>query len=104
MKLPWHGKSGLAKATALLATLLLVSIGLCGANFVGVILFVPIGGGNPPPPTWRDWPAYVLAPAAYIELAGIAVGIVGLIVVAVIAIFRAITRRSDAPSDQEKPE
>jgi hypothetical protein len=102
MRMPWDGKSGLAKATAFLATLLLVSLGLCGANFVGVIFLAPLGGGGDTSPWWRNWSAYVLFPAAYIELAGIAIGIVGLIVVAIIAITRKSSPGSDAPSDREK--
>jgi hypothetical protein len=33
MKLPWTGKSGEAQAVAVLATVLIVSLGLCGLNW-----------------------------------------------------------------------
>jgi hypothetical protein len=97
MKMPWHGKSGLAKATAFLATLLGVSLGLCGVNFVAVMSAVSWGGSS-------SMAASVLTFTGIVELAGIAVGIVGLVIVAIIAIVRTFLPRSEAPSDQEKSE
>jgi hypothetical protein len=100
MKLPWHGKSGLAKATAFLATLLVVSIGLCGANFVAVMGVGNWGSTLAP----RNLAGPILIVAGIVELVGVVVGIVGLIVVAVIAIVRALAGRSDTPSENEKSE
>ncbi len=34
MKLPWQNRSGLAQAVAVLASILTISLGLCGANFL----------------------------------------------------------------------
>jgi hypothetical protein len=48
--------------------------------------------------------ASVLTFTGIVELAGIAVGIVGLVIVAIIAIVRTFLPRSEAPSDQEKSE
>jgi hypothetical protein len=36
-KMPWHDKQGRAKAIAVFATILLVSLGLCGVNIVAVM-------------------------------------------------------------------
>lgn len=73
MKLPWVGKTGAAKAVAAFATLLLVSVGLCGVNWV-VALKVPssdyLGG---------------LLVAGWLELAGILVGFVGLVISLIVA-------------------
>lgn len=79
MNMPWTNKTGLAKATAFFATLLLVSLGLCGANFFAVISFVGVAGGAPPPGT-PTWPATLLTTTGTIELIGIALGAGGLII------------------------
>jgi hypothetical protein len=89
MKMPWVDKTGLAKATALLATIFGIGIGLCGANFVAVIMFVPMGG--PAGPTgFRDFVSGTLAITAYLELAAIVLSALGLVVIGLIAIIRAI--------------
>lgn len=80
MKLPWHNKTGYAKAIAILATILTISIGLCGANWLAVIRFVPLGGPAPPPGT-PTWPTTLLSITAWIEIIGILGSIVGLAIV-----------------------
>ena len=87
----WEGKTGLPKLATIFSTILLISLGLCGVNFFGVILFVPIGGGAPPPPSWRDLPAYLFGFGAYAELFGIAVGLLGLLCVGWVATWRWIS-------------
>jgi hypothetical protein len=82
MKMPWTGKTGLAKAVAFFATLLVVSLGLCGVNFFAVLKL-----GNP------TQNASVLMITAWVELAGIIAGILGLVVVAVIVIATALAAR-----------
>jgi hypothetical protein len=72
----------LAKATAFFATLLLVSIGLCGVNFVSVIAFVPLSGPDAPH-GWRAGLSNVLSVTGVVEVIGIAVGLAGLIGVAI---------------------
>ncbi len=99
MKLPWAGKSGLAKSAAFFATLLLVSSGLCGINFFVVLRFVPLSGGsslNEP-----GWPSALLSVTAFIELVGIAVGVLGLIAAAIVATGIRLRERS---GDNEKRE
>jgi hypothetical protein len=91
MKMPWAGKSGLAQAAAIFATLTLVSLGLCGANFVAVIGFVPMGGGAAPQ-GWRNALGGVLTVTGVIELIGMAVGIVGLVGVGIAALVKALLR------------
>jgi hypothetical protein len=87
MMAPWTNKTGLAKAAAILTTVALVSLGLCGANFFGVIFFVPIGGpGGEPTP----WPAYILGPAGALEIIAIVGSFIGLIVIAMIVAWRTL--------------
>jgi hypothetical protein len=80
MNWPWSGRSGLAKATAVLASILLVSTGLCGANFVGWQV------------TQRAVPVWIYL--GILELMGMALGAIGLFVVLVLWIWRAIQRPS----------
>jgi hypothetical protein len=44
--MPWRKRTGLAKAAAILATILLVSLGLCGINFVALTNMSGIGVSN----------------------------------------------------------
>jgi hypothetical protein len=81
MRMPWVGKTGLAKAAALLAVVLLVSLGLCGVNFGLVIAFGRF-----------SWAFPSLAVTAYLELAGIIASAAGLLVVGVIGVVMAVIR------------
>jgi hypothetical protein len=94
MKMPWQDRTGLAKVTAFLATVLIVSLGLCGTNFFAVIFFVPLGGPGPQPgiPEPSHWPADVLTTTGAIELIGIAGSLIGLLVVAFITIYRSVVQ------------
>jgi hypothetical protein len=88
-------KSGLKKAAAILGAVFLVSLGLCGVNLVAV-------SGN----MMRGADGFFFV-TAYLELFGMAVSGVGLLVVALIAIVRAMidsfsSRGSDAVSIIEK--
>ena len=74
---PWTNKTGFAKAAAILATITLVSLGLCGVNFVIVISSNSL-----------SWVTSTLFIAGWVELAGILLGAAGLIVVAIIAVAR----------------
>lgn len=78
MKMPWTGKSGMARAAAVLATVLGVSLGLCGANIA-----IATHASNPAIP-------YLLG-TAYVETAGIFVGAVGLVILGLIAIAKAVS-------------
>jgi hypothetical protein len=89
MKMPWHDQTGLAKAAALLATIFVIGIGLCGANFVAVIALVPMGGPSGPM-GFRAWVSGTLSITAYLELAAIVLSALGLVVVGLIAIARGI--------------
>ena len=71
MKEPWAKKTGLAKATSIFATIALISLGLCGAN---VLAFSTIA---------ESLGAGFMLVTAYVELAGILIGVVGLVVVLV---------------------
>ena len=103
MKMPWADRTGLAKATAFLTTCLVISIGLCGTNFVAVIMFVPMGGPGPQPgmPQPAQWPAAVLTTTGVIELIGISCSLAGLIVIALIAIYRTISQRFFPSTDED---
>ena len=90
MRAPWIGKTGLAKATAILGTVLLVSLGLCGGSFaVGTSLYA---GRWDLGHTLNSAIVQVLFWGAWPEAAGIVVGTAGLMVVAVIAVSRALRR------------
>jgi hypothetical protein len=75
---PWEGKSELAKWAAVLAAVLGISIGLCGINYVADIS-VSSSLANT-----------ILAVTGAIELVGIIGSILGLILVAIIAIARSL--------------
>jgi hypothetical protein len=79
MKLPWTNKTGLARATAVLATTLLVSLGLCGANYAAAWKMNSVSGALP-----------FLLTAAYIETAGIIASALGLLIVGLFAIVKAL--------------
>ena len=90
MKSLWADKTGLAKAAAILSTVLLVALGLCGANFFAVIRFAPLGGpgprrGHPEP---FQWLGNVLGATAYLEAAAIVCSLIGLALVGLIGIFQ----------------
>jgi hypothetical protein len=87
--MPWHDRTGLAKAAALLASIFGVAIGLCGANFLAVIALVPIGGSSGPT-GFRAWVSGTLGITAWLELAAMALSALGLVVIGLIAIIRAI--------------
>ena len=78
MKIPWHNKTGLAKATAILSTMLTISLGLCGANFFAFTRF-----GNTP-----VWSTTLLLYTGYVELFAILGSLLGLIVVLLMYAFR----------------
>jgi len=80
MKLPWHKRTGYSKAIAILATILTISLGLCGANFFAVIRFVPLGGPAPAPGT-PTWPGTVLSITGWAEIVAICGSILGLAIV-----------------------
>ena len=80
---PWTNKTGLAKAATILATVLGVSLGLCGLNIVA-------STGNAPDPL-----GLLLFIAAFPEGAGIFVGAIGLVLVALFAILKFIAEQSN---------
>ena len=79
MKLPWQDKTRSARAIAIFAILLLVSLGLCGANFALFSKFGAISGGTPPP-NRPVWASNTLMITGFFELIGMLVGAVGLLV------------------------
>lgn len=91
-------KSGLAKAAAVLAIVFLVSLGLCGVNFLALSSGGAMNGAEG-----------FLFVTAYLELFGMAVGAVGLVIVGIIAIVKAVmdrfsTKESESVSIIEKDE
>jgi hypothetical protein len=78
MKMPWHGKTGLAKATAVLATVLTISLGLCGANFFA---FTRLENT----PLWANT---LVIDAGYLEVFAILGSLLGLLVVLLMYAFR----------------
>ena len=76
MKAPWTGTTGLSRAAAILATVFLISLGMCGVNYAAFIRFVPLNDSSPGPHWWSGG---ILSTTGTLELIGIAVGLVGLI-------------------------
>jgi len=103
MRLPWTNKTGMAKATAILATMLIVSFGLCGANFVSVVVFVPFGGGAGAS-SWRNSLGSVFSVMGVLELVGIAVGIIGLVIIGLTYAIRSLRRPSPVELDDKDGE
>jgi hypothetical protein len=89
MKLPWQDNTGTAKLTAILATTFCIALGLCGANFVAVIMFVPLAGPAPPAGT-SEWPSQILTITGIIEILAMGISAPGLVVIGIITIARAI--------------
>lgn len=89
---PWTDKTGLAKATAILATIALVSIGLCGANILATV-FVPLSGGDGS----SAWITEIWMFAGFAEIAGICTGIAGLLIVGVFALIGLVVRSRSGP-------
>ena len=82
MRLPWQNRAGLAKAAAIFASVLLISIGLCEANFLafGIVSYESRLGG-------------LLIVTGIVELIAMIVGAGGLAAVAVRALGRWIHHR-----------
>jgi tellurite resistance protein TehA-like permease len=102
MKMPWEGKSRPAKTTTFLATLLLVSIGLCAANEgVHSLLDSRFGSSQSGLATFAEGAIVV---TGILEFTGIAIGLVGLIIVAIRAVLLWILEKLLPPKDAQKPE
>jgi hypothetical protein len=99
MKMPRSDKSGFAKAATVLATILLISLGLCGANFFAFIGFVPLSDSAPGTPTW---PATLLTITAKIEIAAICLSVFGLVLVGVGYATRERTPSVNTREDDEQ--
>ena len=80
MKMPWTNTTGLAKAVAILASGLVICLGLCGLNFVAVVSGVGIAGS-------------ILGLTAYLELAGMIICAAGLVAVLIIALAQGSYRQ-----------
>ena len=82
MKQSDRRKMSASKLAALSATVLLVSLGLCGANVFLTVHYVVIGGPSPQPgqPSPPVWPGELLSITGVLELIGVAFGIAGLLV------------------------
>jgi hypothetical protein len=78
MKAPWANKTGAAKLAVWSATVLGVSLGLCGANFAAVMGISEPGASG----AWASIATGLSIPlmvTAYLELGGMLVGAVGLL-------------------------
>lgn|GEM_PF-1270233 len=102
MKLPWHSKTGLAKAAAVLATILIISFGLCGVNVFAVLRFVPLSGGEADLARHRVI-TNVLTCTGDAELVGIVGSLLGLVICAVMAVSQS-TRSGEPPATITKGE
>jgi hypothetical protein len=98
VKMPWAGKTGLAKAAVILSVTLLLSLGLCGVNLAAFSRYGQIGGGARPPGT-SLWPTNLLVLAGLAELGGILIGSVGLVLIGLIALAKVIFSKREGESN-----
>ena len=91
MKMPWDGKSGLAKAATIWTLVLLLSLGLCGANFA---LFARHGAiaGDGPVSDRTVFATNSLMVTGFLELIGMAIGAIGLISVVILALIKFVQK------------
>jgi len=82
MKAPWTDKTGLAKLVAILATTLLIALGLCGVNYA---TFLVSSSKLGPQMTIG------LLVTGYIELAAIILSIAGLVLTGLVWLIKAIS-------------
>ncbi len=80
MKMPWQDKIGLAKAFAILASALTISLGLCGVNAAVSISAHYL----------RSGPVALLISTGVAGLTGIVLSAAGLLVVAIVWVVREI--------------
>lgn len=86
------------KTVILFALVLLISVGLCGANYVAFPAFgLPISGGTPPGPhgELKVNVSLALIGTAFLELLAMGVGAAGLLVSLVVWLFVVLTERLD---------
>lgn len=97
MKLPWHSKTGLAKAATILATILIISCGLCGANFFAVLRFVPFDGSQAQLAQHQAITS-ALTFTGYTELVGIFGSLLGLAICGVMAVLKSLGSSEPPPT------
>jgi hypothetical protein len=93
MRSPWHNKSGLAKAAAILATTFSIALGLCGINFAAYITLHP------------DLPIIVtgLLETGWAELIAMILSLAGLLIVGLLAFLKLFNRGvQPSPTQTEK--
>jgi hypothetical protein len=88
MRWPWEQKTGLTKAVAILCTIFIISLGLCGMN----IAFSHFATGD----------GSFLVITAAIESLGMLGSLLGLLIVAVLFIVRSIRNSHFSKRDQER--
>jgi hypothetical protein len=86
MRLPWKGKTGLAKAAVILTTILSIATVSCGLNYALAITAMN-----------SEWAISVLFVTAYAELAAMAASAAGLVVV--LAIWLVVKVREGMKKD-----
>lgn len=88
MRMPWSNKVGLAKVVAIVATILLVSLGLCGINFVAAIGLASQGARI----VSAGWLQEFFLIAGLIESVAIVVSAIALVAVFLFREFQAVWR------------
>ena len=96
MRFSWQNRTGLAKAAAIFASTLTISLGLCGANFFA---FARWGNYETNRAPW--WPSTFLVYTGLAELLGILVGGMGLLIVAFLALAERVQARFSTGHDNE---
>jgi hypothetical protein len=85
MQEPWRNQTGIAKFTTIFAVTLVVATGLCGANYF-VIQVIPFR----PTSSVSNMIGQALVFTAFLESAAMVISLLGLILIGIIAIARAI--------------
>jgi hypothetical protein len=92
-------KGSLGRLAAIFAAILLVSSGLCGVNTVLMFWFVPMSGSGPANHAQNIVGSLLMA-TGFIELGGIAFGLVCLIAVALTGIFTYFFGKKQSNEDE----
>src|ERR1700761_1835850 len=99
MKLPWQNRTGYSKAIAIFAAITAMSLGLCGANLALFSRYGYISGPNDP--TRSAGLSMVLIASGFFEFAGIAVGLVGLVMTPLSLFGLVLYKRFSLPRKKE---
>ena len=104
MQSPWHDLTGWKKALAVFAAMLIVSLGLCGTNYLAFSHFnLPVGGGTVAGQESKERLAGILIISGALEVIAIAVSLLGVLVSLVGLALHSIVRAIRTLTPPEQP-